>query len=83
MKKLFLIILIFMTGCTTRNCQRWSKDHQYSDRYYHIKQYSGGQCVNEYTFKGILNDSEGSDGYYFFKNDTLVEVSGDLTIKSW
>jgi hypothetical protein len=83
MKKLFIIILMFMTGCTERGCQRWNKNHQYSDRHYHVKQYSGGVCVGEYDFKGIINDSEGSDGYYFFRGDTLIEVSGDLSIKSW
>lgn len=83
MKKLSIFLLILMTGCTERGCQKLEKSMQFSERNYHIIQYSGGKVVGEYRFHGILNDSEGSDGYFFFKQDTLVEVSGDLTIKSW
>ena len=83
MKKLIIIALLFMTGCTQRSCAKLQKRWQTSEREYHIRQYSGGKCVGEYKFHGILNDAEGSDGYYFFKGDSLVEVSGDLTIKSW
>jgi hypothetical protein len=83
MNKIIIVLLIACTGCTSRGCQRFEKGTQFSDRDYHIKQYSGGKCVGEYKFKGIINDSEGSDGYYSFKGDTLVEVSGDLTIRSW
>jgi hypothetical protein len=52
-------------------------------RNYHIEQYSGGRLIQVYDFHGALNDSENSDGYYFFQKDTLVEISGDIVIKSW
>ena len=83
MKKLIFISLLLMTSCTPRGYQRASRTFQFSERNYHIKQYSGGKCVGEYKFHGILNNEEHSDGYFFFRADTLVEVSGDLTIKSW
>lgn len=38
--------------------------------------------IDEYKFRGILNNEEHSDGYFFIVNDTLIEVSGDLVIKS-
>jgi hypothetical protein len=48
-----------------------------------IKFLTGGKLISDYTFKGILNNQEHSDGYYFYVNDTLVEVSGDILVKSW
>jgi hypothetical protein len=44
--------------------------------------FSGGDTVFHDTFTGILNSEENSDGVYYYKSDTLVEVSGDYTIKS-
>lgn len=83
MKKIFilLVFLLSLSSCE-RVFQQWSRDVQTTDRTYHIIQYSGGKIIAVYDFKGMLNNSENSDGYYFFKNDTLIEVSGDLIIKS-
>ncbi len=78
---IFLLALVF-AACSTKGCTRMNKEWQMSDRTYIVKQYSGGKLIGEYKFEGILNDSEGSDGYYFFKGDSLIEVSGDLIIKS-
>lgn len=75
-------MMLALTGCTPRGCQKVSRTLQFSERNYIIKQYSGGKLVGQYNFRGILNNEEHSDGYYFFKGDTLIEVSGDLTIKS-
>lgn len=83
MKKVVFILLIICSSCTPRGCQRAQRQMQFSERNYHIKQYSGGKCIGEYKFKGILNTEEQSDGYYFIQSDTLIEVSGDITIKSW
>ena len=44
--------------------------------------YSGGDTVFYDRFNGIINNSEGSDGVYYYKGDTLIEVSGDYIIKS-
>lgn len=83
MKRLLIIALILICcSCTQKGCARMEKSMQYSERQYSIYQYSGGKLIGEYHFRGILNDAEGSDGYYWFKGDSLIEVSGDLTIKS-
>lgn len=82
-KVIFIVMVLLMTGCTPRGCQRMEKTFQFSERHYDIKQFSGGECIGRYPFYGILNDVKESDGYFFFYKDTLVEVSGDLTIKSW
>ena len=84
MKKLYIMLLVVLVkGCTPRNCQSLDRSFQYSDRHYDVKQYSGGKLIGEYKFYGILNNEEHSDGYFFFKGDTLIEVSGDLTITSY
>jgi len=79
---LSIIALISLSSCA-RECQRFDKKWQSSERNYLIEQYSGGKLVKTHSFKGILNDSEGSDGFYYSVGDSLIEVSGDLIIKSW
>jgi hypothetical protein len=85
MRKFYLFfVLLFafsLTSCQ-KSWERWSKNVQITDRNYVIEQYSGGKLIATYQFRGTLNDSEGSDGYYFYKDDTLFEISGDLIIKS-
>jgi len=76
-----ILIMVSMTSCQ----KRWEsirKNTQTTDRNYVIDQYSGGILIGHYEFRGILNDSESSDGYYFYKNKELVELSGDLVIRS-
>lgn len=83
MKKLLLFLSIILLGsCTQRGCQRWEKQTQYTERTYQVTLYSGSKPVYKDTFKGIINGEEGTDGFYYFKGDTLIEVSGDYVIKS-
>lgn len=84
MKKIltFLLLMIILTSCQ-RGCAALDRDIQLTDRNYNVKTYSGGQLISEYTFKGILNNQAHSDGYYFYYNDSLIEVSGDILVKSW
>ena len=44
--------------------------------------YSGGDTVFADEFTGIINQEEGSDGIFYIKNDTLIELSGDYVLKS-
>lgn len=83
MKKLILFCLLISLASCQRACTSFDRDVQFTDRNYNIKTYSGGKLISEYNFKGILNNQKNSDGYYFYKNDTLVEVSGDILVKSW
>lgn len=59
-----------------------SKKFQSSESNYEVIMYSGGDTVFHDTFKGIINDTEGGDGMYYFKGDSLIEISGDYIIKS-
>lgn len=77
----FYLAVLMLSGCA-RGCERMEKQYQFGDRQYEIEQYSGGKLIRIHKFKGILNDSEGSDGFYYTKGDSLIEVSGDLIIKS-
>ena len=78
---LLIIVAILLTSCQ-KTWESLKKDIQTTDRNYEIEQYSGGKLIARYKFNGTLNDSDGSDGFYFYKGDTLVELSGDLIIKS-
>ncbi len=80
-KILFIAIAFFTTSCQ-KSCTAMQKRYSGS-RNYHIEQYSGGRLIQSHDFYGTLNDSENSDGYYFFRQDTLIEISGDIIIKSW
>jgi len=74
--------VVLVAGCE-RHAASLQRKFETRKRHYVIEQYSGGVKIKEYRFTGILNDSKDSDGYYWFVGDTLYEVSGDLTIRSW
>ena len=84
-KRAFLLIgilaMVSMTSCQ-KSFERIRKNTQTSNRDYVIDQYSGGVLIGHYEFRGMLNDSDGSDGYYFYEGKELVELSGDLVIIS-
>jgi len=83
MKKVIIaLIVITLTSCTQRGCQSWKRTQQYSSRAYGVYMYSGGKIVFEDHFTGIINQEEHSDGIFYFKNDTLIEVNGDYIVKS-
>jgi hypothetical protein len=76
-----IVSLVAMSSCQ-KNWESFNKNFQTGKRSYHVEQYSGGKLIATYDFVGIINDSQGSDGYYFHKGDSLIEISGDLIIKS-
>lgn len=78
---LIFIILIF-TGCTTRQCQSCKRANQFSERDYEVFMYSGDSLVFHDKFHGVINQEDSSDGIYYFKGDTLIEVGGNYLIKS-
>lgn len=82
MKYFSFIFLFLFCSCTKQGCQAWDRSQQYSDRTYQVKVYSGGKVVYSDQFSGIINQEEKSDGIYYYKIDTLVEISGDYIIKS-
>ena len=79
---IFIACLVALSSCQ-RSCASLERSVQVSSRYYEVKQYSDGRLIGYYRFKGILNNQEHSDGYYWYENDTLIEVSGDITVKSY
>lgn len=80
---LFIFLIVFtLTSCTQRGCQQWKRNTQTSERDYDIKMYSGDSLVFQDHFHGIINQEEHSDGIYYFKGDTLIEVGGNYIIKS-
>jgi len=83
MKRILAYAFIAMSLCSCqRSCQKMNKQWQTTAREYEVVVFSGGDTVFHDKFKGIINDSEGSDGMYYYKSDTLVEISGDYIIKS-
>lgn len=81
----YITILILALGLTScqRGCQRIERKYQATERDYEVIMYSGGQPVFVDKFRGIINNADGSDGAYYYKGDTLIEISGDYTIKSF
>jgi hypothetical protein len=75
-------LLVLLTSCTQRGCQRFQKKTQFSERSYEVVVFSGGDTVYHDKFTGIVNGEEGTDGFYYFKRDTLIEISGDYVLKS-
>lgn len=58
------------------------RSFQTSSRNYEVVMYSGGDTVFYDRFNGIINNSENSDGCYYYRGDSLIEISGDYIIKS-
>ena len=75
------ILALSLAGCA-RDCQGCNRATE-GEREYEVLQYSGGQLIQTYRFRGIVNNQENSDGYYWYQNDTLVEVTGDIILRSW
>lgn len=44
--------------------------------------FSGGDTVFHDKFTGIVNGEQGTDGFFYFKDGVLVEVSGDYVLTS-
>jgi|688.fasta_scaffold189256_5 hypothetical protein len=83
MKKsiIYLVICISLTSCA-RSCQSIDKEFQTGSREYEVIMYSGGDTAFYDKVKTIINSEEKSDGIYYYKGDTLIEVSGDYVLKS-
>lgn len=82
MKRILIAIgLLGLCGCQ-RGCQQMDKQFQTTDRNYEIIMYSGGDTVFYDKVKTIINSEKNSDGIYYYKGDTLIEVSGDYVVKS-
>lgn len=83
MKKLFIIATLLLASCTARDRQQLDRSWQFTSRYYTVTVYSGGKPIKVYTFKGIINQEEHTDGIYFYdSNNKLTEISGDYIIES-
>ncbi len=79
---LALLLITTLTSCQ-RGCNKLDRAIQTTDRYYEVTLFSGGDTVFTDKFKGIVNNSEQSDGIYYFNNNgQMIEISGDYIIKS-
>lgn len=82
MKKIALSLALLVTaavaGCSDA---RWGKVTAWGDEA-RVTCFSGGRIVFDDFSTGKVNDSEGSDGYYFVAKSTgrLTEVSGDCML---
>jgi hypothetical protein len=83
-KKIQLVLiasLILMTGCQ-RGCQKFKRKNMTSSRDYEIIMYSGGDTVYYDRFHGVVTEEEGN-GAFYYKKDTMIELSGDYILKSY
>jgi hypothetical protein len=84
MKKILYLIVPLIAlsiGCTSRDWQSIDRSLCKQKGHYIITKYSGGQTVFTDTFYGTINQESGTDGIYYIKGDTLVEIAGDYVIK--
>jgi len=85
MKKLIPVVLIalMLSGCA-RGCQALDRDI-FDNKAHEVKitVYSGGDTTyHSHLKRAIINNSESSDGYFFYNNEgKLIEVSGDIVIE--
>jgi hypothetical protein len=79
---LLLAVVAITSSSCARGCSSITRSVQVGDMDYEIIMYSGGDTVFYDKVRTIINNSESSDGIYYYKGDTLVEVSGDYVIKA-
>lgn len=75
----FAILLLSLTGCA-RSCEGVQRNFRAGSSEVTVRQFSGGKLIFERKFRGIINSSKESDGYYFTIGDTTFELSGDVQI---
>ncbi len=76
---IIVFMFLFLAGCA-RTCEDIDRTFQAGDKNIIVNQYSCGKLIRTFKFKGMVNSSESSDGYYFTIGDTLYEISGDIQI---
>lgn len=78
---IYLFILFTLTSCerTFQGCGRTLETT--SKHQIRVTLYSGGEAVKQWEFSGIVNNQENTDGFYFYYENKLVEVSGDILIE--
>lgn len=79
---LLLVVVAISSSSCARGCSSLSRSVQVGDMDYEIIMYSGGDTVFYDKLRTIINNSESSDGIYYYKGDTLIEVSGDYVVKA-
>ena len=84
MKKNSLIILALFTLCgCQRSCTKFEKSIQKDkERDYNIMVFSAGDTVFVDSFRGVVNVSKDEKTIYYFKNDELIEISGEYILRS-
>jgi hypothetical protein len=78
---IYSFLVLSLASCS-RGCASLNKELQTSSREYEIIMYSGGKVVFHDKVHTIINSEKDSDGIYYYKGDTLIEVSGDYILKS-
>ena len=77
----FIFTMIALSGCA-RTCQKFERNtHDNTPHDVKVTLYSGGKEIRTWEFFGIVNSSKDSDGYFFYYEENLVEVSGDVVIE--
>ena len=80
--KLTLLTAIVSLSSCARQCQKFERN-TYDNKTHNVTvtHFSGGRPVGQWTFNGIINSSQSSDGYFFYYNGKLIEISGDVRIE--
>lgn len=82
LRNLVLATALLSTAGCARSCASFEKHNQTSKRNYEVIMYSGGDTVFYDNVRTMINSESNSDGIYYYKGDTLIEVSGDYILKS-
>lgn len=77
---LFVFVSFLFASCAknVQSCNRKTTGR----RDYTIVVYSGGDTVFVDTLKNKILNEEAGNGMFYYKGDTLIEISGDYIIKS-
>jgi hypothetical protein len=86
MKRAFLVFLIISLGAINTGCASLGNSLSKTGTSivgadYRVTLYSGGQPVRQWDLHGIVNEEDGSDGWYFNCKRQVIRISGDVVVE--
>lgn len=78
----FLILVLPLTSCAALGNRAVKTGTSFAGGDYRVTFYSGGKAVREWQVRNtIVNEEEGSDGWYFSCKRSLIRISGDVVVE--
>ncbi len=76
------IALLTLVGCERSYVKMEKSLDKNKARSYNLVVFNGGDTIFVDNFDGVVNVSKEDNSIYYFKNNELIEISGDYILRS-